>query len=101
MDQKERELWADTRAKGKLRYIALNGIIISGGLYAMGLTITGYFIEHGFDFSQVIAYATSTTTHTRFFLFATAFGSIWGLIKWNRGERAFAESLAKESAEPV
>lgn len=94
-------MWSDIRAKGRFRYIALYGVIITGGLYAMVMTIVGYFIEHGFTFSQLYSYAVDSRTHTRFFLFATAFGVIMGIVKWHRGEKAYAEALAKESADPV
>jgi hypothetical protein len=96
MTPHEQQMWADIRAKGKFRYIALHGVIITGGLYAMVMTIAGYFIEHGFTTSQIWAYSTSSATHTRFFLFATAFGFIMGIVKWQRGEKAFAEAMAKE-----
>jgi len=94
-------LWADVREKGKFRYIALHGVIITGGLYALVMTLAGFFIEHGFTFSEFSTYFLDSRTHTRFFLFATAFGLIMGVIKWNRNERAFAGALAKETEKPV
>lgn len=101
MNEKEKELWADVRAKGKFRYIVLQGVIITGGLFAMVMTLTGFFIEYGFRFSEFTTYALDSMTHTRFFLFATAFGSIMGVINWNRGEKAFAEATAKETGDAV
>ena len=101
MDAHEKQIWSDIRAKGKFRYIILQGVIITGGLYALMMTVVGYFIEYGFNLSSITTYMFDSRTHTRFFLFATAFGAIMGIIKWNRGERAFAEAIAKEPSEPV
>jgi hypothetical protein len=101
MNAKEKELWADMRAKGKFRYIALYGVIITGGLYALVMTLAGYFIEYGLTFSDFLTYFMDSRTHMRFFLFATAFGLIMGVIKWNRNEKAFAEAQAKDPAESV
>lgn len=101
MNAQEKELWADIRSKGKFRYIALHGVIITGGLYALVMTLAGYFIEYGFTFSEFSTYLLDSRTHMRFFLFATAFGLIIGVIKWNRNERAFAGALAKETEKPV
>lgn len=101
MNAKEKELWAGIRARGKFRYIALYGVIITGGLYALVMTFAGYFIEYGFTFSEFLTYFMDSRTHTRFFLFATAFGLIMGVIKWNRSEKAFAEAMAKETDNPV
>jgi hypothetical protein len=47
MTPQEKEAWEGIRAKGKMRYILLNGIIFTGGIYALVMTIVGYFVEYG------------------------------------------------------
>ena len=101
MTPQEKDAWETIRAKGKTRYILLNGVIFTGGIYALAMTLVGYFVEYGFTLSEFSHYFFDTQTHIRFFLFATAFGLVMGFIKWHRGEKAFAEALAKEPAETV
>lgn len=101
MTPQEKEAWEAIRAKGKTRYILLNGIIYTGGIYALVMTIIGYFVEFGLTLSNFSGYFFDSATHIRFFLFATAFGLVMGFIKWHRGEKAFAETLAKETGGSV
>lgn len=101
MTPQEKEAWERVRAKGKIRYILLNGVIFTGGIYALAMTLAGYFIEYGLTLSEFSRYFFDSSTHIRFFLFATIFGLIMGFIKWHRGEKAFAETLAKETATTV
>jgi hypothetical protein len=84
-----REDWAAKREKGLGRYLLFEGIVITGGPFAVVMQVVGYFFlaDEGQTFGQYFA---STSTWVRFFLHGIAFGLIMGYINWRRNENAFA-----------
>jgi hypothetical protein len=70
-------------------YLLLDGVVITGGIFAVAMQIAGYFFLR--EESQTLAdYMASGLTWVRFFFHATLFGLIMGYVTWRRNERAFA-----------
>jgi hypothetical protein len=84
-----REQWAEKRKAGIGRYLFLDGVIFTGGPFAVVMQVVGMFIFR--DEAQSVGdYMTSSRTWMTFFLHATLFGLIIGFINWRRNEKAFA-----------
>ena len=82
--------WAEKRKSGLTRYLLLDGILITGGPFAVVLQAVGYFFpSEAQSFGQYFA---DSTTWIRFFFHGTLFGLIMGFINWRRNERAYVES---------
>jgi hypothetical protein len=86
-----REQWAEKRKAGLGRYLFLDGIIYTGGLFALMMQVVAVFLFRA-EGQAISDYMTSPRTWTTFFLHATLFGLIIGFINWRRNEKAFAES---------
>ncbi len=101
MNKKQKEKWAEVRAKGRKRYILVNGILIMGGTFAILMPV----------FSQVIRllrfywfntpYVSIDSTRDVFGYVADVFGYViagvlfgWlmGRMNWSATERAYRES---------
>ena len=84
-----RAQWAIKREKGLGRYLLVDGILFTGGPFAVILQVVGYFLlgDEGQTFGQ---YFMATRTWVTFILHGALFGSIMGYIKWRRNEKAFA-----------
>ena len=86
-----REQWAEKRKAGMGRYLFLDGVIYTGGPFAVVMQIIGVFLLR--DEGQSIGeYMSSSRTWVTFFLHATLFGLIIGFIRWRQNEKAFASS---------
>jgi len=81
--------WAEKRKKGIVKYLLIDGILLTGGPFALVLQVVGYFLltESGTSFGQ---YFTESRTWMTFFFHGTLFGGIMGLINWRRNEKFFA-----------
>lgn len=79
--------WAEKRERGLLRYLIVDGILITGGPFAVVMQVLGYFLfpDGAASYGQ---YFSSSTTWLRFILHGTLFGLVMGYIKWRRNERA-------------
>ena len=83
--------WAVKRSRGFARYLMVDGILFTGGPFALVMQIAGIFILR--DESQgILEYLSSSRTWMTFFAHATLFGGIMGFLNWRRNEKAFAES---------
>ena len=82
------EIWAEKRKLGIWRFLLVDGILMTGGPFAVLLQVVGYFIfAYGtMSFGQYFA---DSTTWVRFILHGTLFGLIMGFINWRRNENAF------------
>ena len=82
------EIWAEKRKRGIWRYLLIDGILTTGGPFAVILQIVGYFLFPGSaqSFGQYFA---DSMTWVRFILHGTLFGLIIGFINWRRAEREF------------
>ena len=80
--------WAEKRKTGIVRFLLRDGVVFTGGPFAVILQVVGYLLmaDDGQTFGQ---YFTSTRTWITFFLHGTLFGGIMGYIKWRRQENAF------------
>jgi hypothetical protein len=86
-----KSLWQERRERGLVRYLFFDGVIKTGGPFAVVMQAVGYFIlrDEGQTFGQYFA---SPTTWVTFFLHATLFGLIIGYLTWRRNETAFKEN---------
>lgn len=83
------EIWAEKRKHGPLRYLLVDGIVFTGGPFAVVMQVIGVFLlrDEGQSYGQ---YFSSTRTWATFLIHGTLFGLIMGYIKWRRYEKAFA-----------
>ena len=82
------ENWGDKRAKGIISYLFFDGVIKTGGPFAVLMQLAGLFILR--DESQSVGeYFASSRTWVTFFLHATLFGIVIGYLNWRRHEAAF------------
>jgi hypothetical protein len=90
-----RAQWAVKRERGLFRYLLIDGVVFTGGPFAVVMQVVGYFLfaDEGQTFGQ---YFTSTRTWTTFFLHGVLFGTIGGMIKWRRNEAAFADGADEQ-----
>ena len=81
--------WIEKRKRGLTRFLMFDGILITGGPFAVVMQIVGYFL-FGSQYDTFGAYFGASKTWTTFFFHGTLFGLIMGFINWRRNERAFA-----------
>ncbi|HRI04530.1 MAG TPA: hypothetical protein PLL77_12370 [Pyrinomonadaceae bacterium] len=86
--------WAIKRDRGLVRFLLMDGIIITGGPFAVVLQVVGYFFlrDEGQTFGQ---YFSASRTWITFFFHATLFGLIMGYVNWWRNEREFAKTTGE------
>ena len=88
--------WAEKRKRGLGRYLIYDGILITGGPFAVVMQVVGVFLLR--DEGQTIGqYFSSSRTWTNFFFHATLFGLIIGFINWRRNEKAFGNAAPPEN----
>ncbi|MBV9215226.1 MAG: hypothetical protein JO053_03535 [Acidobacteria bacterium] len=81
--------WAERRKKGLVRYLLIDGIIYTGGPFAVVMQVIGYFLFPG-DAATYGQYFASSIVWVRFILHGVLFGLVIGYVKWRRNEAAFA-----------
>jgi len=83
-----REAWEAKRNNGLARFLLIDGILFTGGPFAVILQVVGYFLFAWSDrtFGQ---YFTDGQTWLTFMLHGTLFGGIMGFIKWRRYQKAY------------
>jgi uncharacterized membrane protein len=83
--------WSEKRKRGLARYLMFDGILLTGGPFAVVMQVIGFFLlrDEGQSFGQ---YFSSSRTWVTFFFHATLFGLIIGFINWRRGEKMLANS---------
>lgn len=87
--------WTEKRKLGFARYFFWNGVLLTGGPFAVVMQAVGYFILR--DEAQTFTeYFMASRTWITFFLHATLFGGIIGYIKWRRNERAFIAPVSDD-----
>ncbi|MFN0139182.1 MAG: hypothetical protein ACKVQW_03715 [Pyrinomonadaceae bacterium] len=84
------EHWEAKRQKGLGRFLLFDGILLTGGPFAVVMQIVGLFITWG-EYPSFGAYFTASRTWVTFLLHGTLFGLIIGFINWRRNERTFAK----------
>jgi hypothetical protein len=90
------EIWAKKRKRGLVRYLVIDGILFTGGPFAVVMQIVGVFLlrAEGVTFGQ---YMTDSRTWLTFILHGTLFGLIVGYLKWRRNEAEFLGSGRPDS----
>ncbi len=88
--------WVAKREKGLVRFLLIDGVLFTGGPFAVILQLVGYFLfaEEGQTFGQ---YFTSTRTWVTFFFHGTLFGGIMGFVKWRRYEKAYLAAVGQNA----
>ncbi len=88
------EKWAVKRERGIARFLMIDGIITTGGPFAVVMQVLGVFLlrDEGQTFGQ---YFSAPRTWMTFFFHATVFGLIMGYINWWRNEKEFAKTKAE------
>ena len=83
------EIWAEKRKLGLVRYLLVDGILFTGGPFAVVMQIVGVFLlrAEGVTFGQ---YMSASRTWLTFILHGTLFGLIVGYLKWRRNEAEFS-----------
>lgn len=78
--------WAEKRKRGFLRYLIVDGILYTGGPFAVVMQVIGFFVlrDEGQTFGQ---YFSSTRTWVTFIAHGTLFGLVMGSINWWRNEK--------------
>ena len=81
--------WAEKRKRGLARYLMIDGILFTGGPFAVVMQVVGFFLlrDEGQSFGE---YFSSTRTWITFFAHATLFGLVIGSINWWRNHRGVA-----------
>ena len=89
--------WAEKRKKGIARYVMIDGILYTGGPFAVVMQVVGFFLlrDEGQSFGQ---YFSASRTWVTFFLHATLFGLIIGFINWRRHEKAASSGNASPNS---
>ncbi len=82
------EDWKMKRDKGLPRFLMFDGILMTGGPFAVVMQVVGYFL-FGDQYPTFGEYFSASKTWVVFFLHATAFGLIMGLINWFRNQWAY------------
>lgn len=88
------EVWAEKRKRGISRFLMVEGILYTGGPFAVILQVVGYFLFPG-EAQSFGQYFADSTTWVRFMLHGTLFGLVMGFINWRRNEKAFTDSQTK------
>ena len=88
--------WVEKRKRGLGRYLMFDGILLTGGPFAVVMQVIGFFLlrDEGQTFGQ---YFSSARTWTTFFFHATLFGLIIGFINWRRNEKTAAGNTDTET----
>ena len=78
--------WAEKRKSGIVRYLLIDGILFTGGPFAVVMQLIGVFLlrDEGQTFGQ---YFSSTRTWMTFLAHGTLFGLIIGFRNWWRNEK--------------
>lgn len=89
--------WSVKRDRGLVRYLFFDGILITGGPFAVVMQVVGYFYlrDEGQSFGE---YFSASRTWITFFFHATIFGLIMGYLNWWRNERSFTKPNGEDKA---
>ena len=71
-----------------MRYLLVDGILFTGGPFAVVMQIVGVFLLRA-EGVTVGQYMTASRTWLTFILHGTLFGLIVGYLKWRRNEAEF------------
>ena len=92
------DVWVEKRRKGLARFLMFDGILITGGPFAVFMQVVGYFLFGG-QYETFGQYFSASRTWVTFFLHATLFGLIMGFINWRRNERVLSRPDAEKKSD--
>lgn len=81
--------WAIKREKGLGRFLLFDGILLTGGPFAVVMQIVGYFL-FGDQYSSFGQYFSASKTWITFLFHGVVFGLIMGYINWRRNIKMHA-----------
>jgi hypothetical protein len=83
--------WAEKRRRGLGRYLLIEGVLYTGGPFAVVMQVIGYFLFPG-EANSYGEYFASSITWMRFLLHGVLFGLVMGYIKWRRNESGYTHA---------
>jgi hypothetical protein len=89
MNTKQKARWSKLRAKGKRRFLLVEGLLKIGGTYAALSLVANYLFKYGFRSPELVNYLLRGETIFKFIFDWLFFGLIMGLFFWYLGEREF------------
>jgi hypothetical protein len=84
------EAWTEKRNRGFLRYLLIDGILFTGGPFAVMMQVIGVLLLRE-ENETIGQYFTATRTWLTFIAHGTLFGLVIGFINWRRNEKAFSD----------
>jgi len=85
------EVWTEKRNRGLARYLLVDGILLTGGPFAVMMQVIGVLLLRG-EGETIGQYFTSSRTWLTFLAHGTLFGLTIGFINWRRNEKAFSNN---------
>jgi uncharacterized membrane protein len=80
--------WAEKRKRGIARFLMIDGILFTGGPFAVVMQVIGVFLLR--DEGQTIGqYFAASRTWMTFLAHGTLFGLVIGFVNWRRNEKAY------------
>lgn len=89
--------WIEKRKRGLGRYLMFDGILMTGGPFAVVMQIVGYFL-FGDQYNTFGEYFSAPKTWMTFLFHGTLFGLVMGFINWRRNERNFTAQSRPDDA---
>ncbi len=101
MNQKEiinqKEKWIKTRAKGKLRFILINGVLFWGLFTAVGSYLISYAYSYFYNYSDFQSLSSHFIFHITLRLVIFSFvGCLLHWLLWIRREKEFSQNFPFE-----
>jgi hypothetical protein len=78
--------WLKKRELGIVRFLVFDGILLTGGPFAVVMQVVGYFL-FGDQYASFSQYFMAPKTWITFLMHGVGFGLIMGYINWRRNER--------------
>ncbi|PRX34745.1 hypothetical protein BX659_10260 [Orenia metallireducens] len=88
MNKKEKERWEQIRAKGKLRYILVHGIIGWGVSTAIIYTLVGLIMDKGIGMENISLQKSLIDLAIALVVFPTV-GVLQSIFTWNKKEQEY------------
>ena len=87
--------WIEKRKRGLVKFLIFDGILITGGPFAVVMQVVGYFL-FGSQYETFGQYFSASKTWVTFFFHGTLFGLVMGFVNWRRNERQFSRQNADQ-----
>ncbi|TDX52082.1 hypothetical protein [Orenia marismortui] len=95
MNEEEKRKWEQIKARGKLHYILIHGILGWGFITALAYLFFTFIIKYGFDLSLLSSKDFLQELAISLIVFPIV-GILQSLFAWNKKERIYSEERKKE-----